>query len=125
MVAQEPRQDELALGPSGERRREREEIVEPLGSVAATMIARGRGTSGHLARRQRGVVTEDRLLELTQGRARLDAELFDEQAPGLAIDLERFGLPSRAVERLHERPAKPLAERVLRTSACTSPTSSA
>ena len=58
-------------------------------------------------------MAEDRLLELLQGRARLDAELVDEQPPRLAIDLERLGLATRAVQRLHERRPEPLAERVL------------
>ena len=48
-------------------------------------------------------MTKDRLLELLQGWARLDAELVDEQPPRLAIDLERLDLATRAVERLHER----------------------
>ena len=37
-------------------------------------------------------MAEDRLLELVEGRARLDAELVDEQPPGLAVDLERLDL---------------------------------
>ena len=57
-------------------------------------------------------MTEDRLLELTQSRARLDAEFVDQQPPCLAIRLECLGLATRAVERLHERCAQPLAERM-------------
>ncbi len=39
-------------------------------------------------------MAKDRLLELLQGRAWLDAELVDQQPPGLAVDLERIDLPS-------------------------------
>ena len=44
--------------------------------------------------------------------ARLDAELLDQGASGVAIDLERLGLAARPVEREHELPAKPFAQRV-------------
>ena len=42
------------------------------------------------------------LLELLQGRARLDAELLHEQAARLPVDLERVRLPTRAVQRPHQ-----------------------
>ena len=58
-------------------------------------------------------MAKDRLLELLQGRARLDAKLVDEQPPRLAIDLERLDLATGAVERLHEHGPQPLAEWVL------------
>src|SRR6476659_1504301 len=56
---------------------------------------------------------KDRLLELVQSRAWLDAKLIDEQPPGLAIDLERLCLATRAVERAHEDGPQALAEWVL------------
>jgi hypothetical protein len=39
------------------------------------------------------VLVEDLVLELTERRARLDAQLTDEQAPRLGVDGQRFGLP--------------------------------
>ena len=44
---------------------------------------------------------------------RLDAELLDEACARVLIRVERFRLPSRAVEREHELAAQGLAERVL------------
>ena len=79
-----------------------------------TRIARCRGAGSVPALRCQGrVLAQNRLLELVQGRARLDAELVDEQPPRLPIDLEGLGLPARAVEGAHELRAKPLAERML------------
>ena len=55
---------------------------------------------------------EDRLLELPQLRARLEAELVGEQLPAAAVGVERVGLPSRPVEGEHQLRAPPLSERV-------------
>ena len=74
-----------------------------------------------LVRAEGRVLAEDRLLELAQGRARLDAELVDEQAARVAIDPEGFGLTAGAVERLHQRRPRSGCSR---TSIRTSPTSS-
>ena len=82
-------------------------------SPATTKIARCRGGTASTSSGQFGVLVEDRPLELLKGRARLDAQLVDEQTPRLPIDLERLRLPSGAVERQHELRAKPLAERML------------
>ena len=83
------------------------------GSLATTMISPLSRRRGTLVRRQSRVLAKDRLLELVQRRARLDAELVDEQPARLAIDLERLGLSTGAVERSHERRAQPLAQRML------------
>ena len=92
VVAQEPGQDELARRPSSERLGDREEVVEPL-RVGCDDHDRSRSRRrGRLLRGQGRVMAKDRLLELLQGRARLDAELVDEQPPRLAIDLERLDL---------------------------------
>ena len=108
-----PSQDELARGPSGERLGDREKVVEPLRVGRDDHDCPLSRRRGRLLRRQGRVMAKDRLLELLQGRARLDAELVDEQPPRLAIDLERLGLATRAVERLHEHGPQPLAEWVL------------
>ena len=113
VVAQEPSQDELARGSSSERLGDREQVVEPLRVGCDDQDRSLSRRRGRPLRGQGRVMAKDRLLELVQGRARLDAELLDEQPPRLAIDLERLGLATRAVERLHERRSQPLAERML------------
>ena len=113
VIAQEPSQDELARGPSSERLGDRKEVIEAL---RVGCDDQDRALSRRRGRRLRGqvrIMAKDRLLELLQGRARLDAELLDEQPPRLAIDLERLDLATRAVERPHERRSQPFAERML------------
>ena len=55
---------------------------------------------------------EDRLLELLQQRARLDAQLIDERAARRLVCGKGLRLPSGAVEREHELPTQPFAERL-------------
>ena len=97
VVAQEPSQDELARRPSGERLGDREEVVESLRIGCDDHDRSLSRRRGRLLRGQRRVMAKDRLLELLQGRARLDAELVDEQPPCLAIEprAPRPGDPSR------------------------------
>ena len=59
------------------------------------------------------ILSEDRAVQLLQRWAGLDSELVDEHAPGVVVDLERFRLPARSIEREHQLAAKPLAKRVL------------
>jgi hypothetical protein len=63
---------------------------------------------------ERGILAQDRLLEVTERLARLDAELFDESLAGLAVDAESFCLTARAIEGEHQLPAHALAEGVAR-----------
>jgi hypothetical protein len=92
VVSQEAREDELARWVSREWLGDREQSAEPVRvgrddhDQAASRL-RGRVLGG-----EGGILADDRLLELPQGRARLDAKLVDEQAPCLAVDLERLGL---------------------------------
>ena len=60
------------------------------------------------------IVAEDRRVQLCQPGARLDAELVYEHRAGGAVCLERLGLSFRTVERRHQQPARPLAERMVR-----------
>ncbi len=64
-------------------------------------------------RRERGVLREDRALELAQVLARLDPELADQGGAGVAIGLQRIGLTARPVQRDHQLAAEALAVRVL------------
>ena len=45
-------------------------------------------------------------------RLGLETELLHERAPRLLVGLQRFRLPTRAVQREHQLPARPLAQRV-------------
>jgi hypothetical protein len=51
-----------------------------------------------------GVLREDRRLQVPQRAARLDPELLDQRAPGVAVDLERLSLATRPVEGEHQLP---------------------
>ena len=62
----------------------------------------------------RRVVREDRLLEPPKLRPRLEPQLVGEHAPRLLERLERVRLAAAAVERQHQLPPQPLAERVVR-----------
>jgi hypothetical protein len=57
-------------------------------------------------------VAQDRLFQLPQGRGRLDAELGDERPPCRPVHLQRVRLSAGRVERLHQRAAQALVERV-------------
>lgn len=63
-------------------------------------------------RLERLVLSQDRLLEALQVFARLDPQLVDEEAAARAVDLERFGLTARAVERKHQVAAKAFPKRL-------------
>ena len=58
------------------------------------------------------LLAQDRRVHAAQERARLEAELLDEQLPSLAVDLERLRLPAGAVEREHQLRPQPLAQRM-------------
>ena len=64
-------------------------------------------------RLERGVLGEDRLVQLAQPRARLDAELADQRAARGAVGLERVRLAPGPVEGDQELTAQALAQRVL------------
>src|SRR6185437_1129452 len=59
------------------------------------------------------VMSQHAALELPERLARLEAELVGEQAAGLAVDVERLGLTSRAVQGEHQEASQPLPERML------------
>src|SRR6202042_407010 len=71
------------------------------------------GRSVRWRRLQRGVAIQERDLELLQPWARVKPELLRQRAPELLVDLQRFCLAVRAVQREHELPPDPLPERVL------------
>ena len=62
--------------------------------------------------RKRLVLGEDRLLELLELRAGLEAELGDERLARVRVRVERVRLTPGAVEREHQLCAQPLAQRV-------------
>ncbi len=84
----------------------------PISGVAGA--GRLDGHSGRRRRRlERGILPQDRALELLESRGGLDAELLDERAPGRGVGLERLRLAAGAVERKELLAAQPLAERML------------
>ena len=52
-------------------------------------------------------------MHLTQGRAGLDAQFGIEYPPGVVEHRQRLGLPPGPVQREHQLPAQPLAQRML------------
>jgi len=67
---------------------------------------------GARGRRDQRIVAENRLLELPELGAWLDAELLDQLGPSRSIRLQRVGLTARAIEGEHQLGSQPLAERV-------------
>ena len=68
---------------------------------------------GHRAAADRErLLAEDRGVHSAQERARLEAELFDEELAPFPVGLERLRLPARAVEREHQLRPQPLAQRI-------------
>ena len=65
-----------------------------------------------LLEQERVVLAQDRCLELSELGPRVETELLDERLAGIAVRGERVGLASGAVEREHELPAWPLAQRL-------------
>jgi hypothetical protein len=64
---------------------------------------------------QRRVLAQDPLLERSQRRRRIDAELLDQQGPGMLVGLQCVALPAGAVQR-HHQPA-PRSARAARVPA--------
>ena len=77
--------------------------------------AGGAGVAGGARRHgERGVVREDRALQLLQPRAGVEAELVGQRAPGLAQDVERLDVPPGSVQRQGEVRPQRLAQGILR-----------
>ena len=68
---------------------------------------------GNDLRLQRGLLAQDRRVQLLQGRRRLDTQLVDEHLARVLVGLERLRLAPASVEREHELAARALAKRVL------------
>ncbi len=99
--------------PVGEHAGERLEVC-----LAADRGRRRRWRAvGRTARAQRGVVAEDRPLELTQRGSRLEAQLGVEPVLRVAVDGQRLDVPARGVQRPHPLLDEPLAQRRLLRSA--------
>ena len=88
--------------PSGKRLRGETASV----GAAEGLVTAGRGTI------ESGILTENRLLELDDLPARLEAELVHEHAPRVLVDLQGLGLAAAAIEGDHQLPAQPLAQRM-------------
>jgi hypothetical protein len=62
---------------------------------------------------QRGILCQDRSLELLKRPPRLEPEPLDQFAASIPIGLQRAGLAPAAVQREHQLAAQPLAQRML------------
>ena len=61
---------------------------------------------------ERGVMGEDRALQVLQLDSRLETQLTVEKLSAFPVGLEGLRLAAGAVEREHQEPAQPLAKRV-------------
>ncbi len=95
---------------SPERRRH---LVELAAAPDHRAHGNGHVAGGERAARQALVLAEDRLLQLPQLGAGLQAELVEERLARGAVRLQRVRLAPRAVEREHQQSAEPFPERVL------------
>jgi hypothetical protein len=75
--------------------------------------ARRHGAGRDHAGRHGAVLGQQLGVQLAQLRARVDAELLGDHAAGPAVDLERLGVPARAVQRPHQQQPQPLPQRVV------------
>jgi hypothetical protein len=78
------------------------------GDVADVVVD---GLSG-LRPPERALLPQDRPVELLEGRARFDPELFDERVPCVVVGLERLSLPACPVQSEHQLAAQALAQRL-------------
>ena len=62
------------------------------------------------------VVLQDRLMQAPEILARLQAEIVQQNATRLPVDLERVRLTPRAIQREHHLSPQPLPQRMLVTS---------
>ena len=72
----------------------------------------GRGRHGRVELERR-ILGEDRRFEPLELRARVQAEILDQDVAGAAVGVERVGLAAGAVEREHQLRVQALAEGVL------------
>src|SRR4029450_12062015 len=62
---------------------------------------------------ERGLLTQDRRVELLKRRRWLDPELLHEHPARVLVGLERLRLPPASIERKHQLAARALTQRVL------------
>ena len=104
-----------ALGASlGEADHDRDDSARDGERARAGEYAPLSRSDRHEGQVERWILPQDRLLELAQLLARLDAELLDESPAGIRVGAEGLGLPSRPVERQHQLPAKAFPQRMFR-----------
>ena len=82
------------------------------GALAASSCG-GSSARGGVAQLERGVVAQDRALEPSQLRPRLDADLGEQRGARRVKGRQRIGLLPAAIEGEHELPGEPLAGRGL------------
>ena len=86
--------------------------VSDSGTVKRYPVDRADVASAGSRHVQRRVLGEDRGLQPPQLRARVEPELLTQDATTFLEDAQRVGLASGAIQRDHQQPTKPLAQRV-------------
>ena len=98
---------------------------DPALGPGAPLPAVGRGSGSRLVTVQRhhrravrdgqgGIHGQHLLVDAGQVAARIDAQLVGEHPPALGEHPQRLGVPPAAVQRDHQQPAHPLAQRMVR-----------
>ena len=106
MLGEQPRAAPRSSVVAPDQRRQR--LRDP-GCGGRTDGERGRADRRRVERR---VLGEDRRLQPAKLGSGFEAELLAEDVSALLEDPQRVGLPTGAVQREHQQPAEPLAQRM-------------
>ena len=101
--------ERIQLGPASDQR---VALAAGRRRLAALTWRARRGHGLRALNVQLGSLRQDRLLEISQRRTWLDADLLHQRLASLAKRGERIALAARAIEREHQLAAQALAERV-------------
>ena len=112
-VAGEDAAEDLGVELHSELRRIHEVRKQDRHRLAAVGLRQRHALAWRCEEVEVGVLAQDRLLEPLELRRWIDAELVDERLAGAAVSVERIRLPAAPVEREHQEPDRPLAERML------------
>ena len=83
-----------------------------LGDACRDAFARAAVRADATGRVERRVLGEDRRLQPAELGTRFEPELLAQEVAALLEDPQRVGLPAGAVQREHQQPAEPLAQRM-------------
>jgi hypothetical protein len=109
-MAARQRNDEAHETGRGNGRRQQDHGPPPPFAASPEVIVRlpCRAPAGNVA-----LIAQDRLMQISEPPARLDAELLGERPPGRCVSIQRFRLAPGARKREHQLATEPLAQRML------------